>query len=72
MCIKVDWIAFGERVHMHRRRFKFSQTKLAQQVGISRNYLSMIERGIADPSYVIVMNLCHHLKIDPPPIERER
>ena len=38
---------FGQTVRKRRLEEKFSQEKLAQAVGISRNYLSQIERGQA-------------------------
>ncbi|MBD2123148.1 helix-turn-helix domain-containing protein [Trichocoleus sp. FACHB-262] len=38
---------FGKKVRDRRREEKLSQEELAQQVGISRNYLSQIERGQA-------------------------
>ncbi|MBD2326093.1 helix-turn-helix transcriptional regulator [Alkalinema sp. FACHB-956] len=38
---------FGQLVRDRRRQEKLSQEELAQQVGISRNYLSQIERGQA-------------------------
>lgn len=63
----IDWHTFGERIHLARRRHKLSQQALANHVGISRNYVSMIERGIADPSYQIVIDLCEYLDIDQPP-----
>jgi transcriptional regulator with XRE-family HTH domain len=36
---------FGKRVRMRRLQEKLSQQELADRVGISRNYLSQIERG---------------------------
>jgi transcriptional regulator with XRE-family HTH domain len=63
----IDWKAFGERVHIARRRLQLSQSALAERVGISRNYVSMIERGVADPSYAIVAAMCEYLHIDLPP-----
>src|ERR1051325_11393259 len=56
----VDWPDFGERVMLARRRLRYSQTEMAERCGISRNYLSQIERGIADPSYTIIVTLCRH------------
>jgi len=37
----------GKAIHAYRRRRKISQAELAERVGISRNYLSQIERGQA-------------------------
>jgi transcriptional regulator with XRE-family HTH domain len=36
---------FGQRVRMGRQQEKLSQQELADRIGISRNYLSQIERG---------------------------
>ena len=63
----INWKAFGYEIHMARLRRKMSQATLAERVGISRNYVSMIERGVADPSYAIVVSLCDYLSIDQPP-----
>lgn len=63
----IDWKTFGERVHIARRRLQLSQAALAERVGISRNYISMIERGITDPSYAIVAELVEYLQVDFPP-----
>ena len=38
---------FGKKVRDRRREEKLSQEELAQRIGISRNYLSQIERGQA-------------------------
>lgn len=62
----IDWIAFGERVHVARRRLQLSQLQLAEGAGISRNYVSLIERGLADPGYAIVVSICEYLQIDLP------
>lgn len=71
--IVIDWRAFGEQVMLARRRRKHSQAALANDAGVSRNYISMIERGIADPSYAIVLNICTCLGIElPKPTQKER
>lgn len=47
-------MTFGDEIREYRRKHKLSQSELAIQVGISRNYLSQIERGISDnPSWRI-------------------
>ncbi len=38
-------LSFGDRVRAQRKAQKLSQQELAHQIGISRNYLSEIERG---------------------------
>ena len=43
----MEQVTFGQTVRKRRLEEKYSQEKLAQAVGISRNYLSQIERGQA-------------------------
>lgn len=41
-----------------RRKLRLTQAQLAEKVGISRTYLSMLERGEADnPSYEMIVRL---------------
>ena len=47
---------FGQTVRQRRREEGFSQEELAQKIGISRNYLSQIERGQATNLSWQVMN----------------
>lgn len=57
---------FGELLRKHRADYKLSQAEIARLLGISRNYVSMIERGLAhNLSYSLaqrIMNLSgsHH------------
>lgn len=52
----MDTDDFGKKVRDRRREEKLSQDELAQKVGISRNYLSQIERGQATNLSWQVMN----------------
>ena len=65
--IQVDWETFGRAVQAARKAERYSQDELATALAISRNYISMIERGIAtDPSYTIVLTLCRWLRLGMP------
>src|SRR4051812_37267821 len=62
--VRVNWRAFGKAVAAARNERRFSQAIAAEMCGISRNYMSMIERGQAtDPSYTIVLTLCRWLRL---------
>lgn len=62
--VDVDWKAFGRAVAEARKERRYAQAIAAEMCGISRNYMSMIERGAAsDPSYTIVLTLCRWLRI---------
>jgi transcriptional regulator with XRE-family HTH domain len=55
---------FGERVRERRMKEGLSQTELAETVGISRTYLSEIERGVAtNLSWGVVRRLATALGI---------
>lgn len=43
----MDAKELGRQVHSHRKEKGFSQEELARLVGVSRNYVSLIERGEA-------------------------
>lgn len=65
--VQVDWRAFGSAVQAARKQRRYSQAVAADLCGVSRNYLSMIERGVAtDPSYTIVLTLCRWLDLEMP------
>lgn len=65
--VQVEWRAFGQSVANARKARRYSQDVAAGMCGISRNYMSMIERGAAsDPSYTIVLTLCRWLNLDMP------
>jgi DNA-binding XRE family transcriptional regulator len=65
--VRVDWKAFGRAVQTERKAARYSQSVAAEMCGISRNYMSMIERGTAtDPSYTIVLTLCRWLRLEMP------
>ena len=69
--VQVDWKAFGRAVQMKRKERRCSQAVAAELCGISRNYMSMIERGNApDPSYTIVLTLSLWLDLALPGVEQ--
>jgi transcriptional regulator with XRE-family HTH domain len=66
--IAVTTERFGERVRERRIKEGLSQADLAEQVGISRTYLSEIERGLAtNLSWRVVENLTTELGLSVTP-----
>ena len=54
------------QVFSHRRRLKLSQAELARMAGISRNYVSLIERGQArNVSLKLIHALAESLGVNP-------
>lgn len=50
---------FAHKVVRMRKQQGFNQAQLAAKIGISRNYLSMIERGVADGLSVDIVKRVH-------------
>ena len=55
-------ISLSELISIHRYRLGLSQSELAKAAGVSRNYISRIERGYIDNvSYKILQKICAKL-----------
>jgi transcriptional regulator with XRE-family HTH domain len=54
---------FRERLRNERIRRRCSQSDLATRVGRSRKWLSDFERGLIEPSFVVVIALAKELNI---------
>lgn len=57
---------FGEAVRKKRRAAELSQEELAEKLGIHRTYMSFIERGIRNPSLIMIFKISRALKIKLP------
>lgn len=57
---------FGEMVRKKRKQAELSQEELAEKLGIHRTYMSFIERGIRNPSLVMIFKISRALKIKLP------
>ncbi len=57
--------AFGEIVKELRLQKKLSQEKLALQSDIDRTYLSLLERGLRNPTLKVVFALAKTLEMKP-------
>jgi transcriptional regulator with XRE-family HTH domain len=56
---------FGSSLRQLRQHRELSQEDLAFSAGLSVTYLSDIERGIANPSLVMIAELAQALKVQP-------
>ena len=45
---------FGVRLRMRRQKLGLTQEKLAHSIGIDRTYISGLERGIRNPTLVVL------------------
>ncbi len=57
----IDKIA--ENIRIERLKKRYSQEKLAEMAGITQKYLNLIENKKANPSIVIIVNICQALDI---------
>lgn len=57
---------FGETVRKKRKSAGLSQEELAEKLGIHRTYMSFIERGIRNPSLLMIFKISRALKIKLP------
>jgi transcriptional regulator with XRE-family HTH domain len=62
---------FGSRLRLLREQMKLSQEELAFEVEMNRTYLSDIERGTANPSLVMIVELAQALKVQPAELLRD-
>ena len=54
---------FGTRLRSIRQERKLTQEEFAELVGISVDFLSLIERGINAPSFEVLEKIAHGLKL---------
>jgi transcriptional regulator with XRE-family HTH domain len=55
--------AFGQALRNFRTRFKISQERLSSESGLDRSYISLLERGLRQPSLTTILQLAEALGI---------
>jgi len=55
--------AFGEILRQFRKQAKFSQERLAQESGLDRTYISLLERGLRQPSLTSILQISRALNV---------
>ena len=58
-------VAFGRVLRAKRKEGGLSQEALAMEAGIDRNFVSLMERGLNQPSLSTVFKLAKALKVEP-------
>ena len=58
-------ILFGQRVRLLRERSGKTQAQLAERIGVTEQYIGMIERGRSSPSFAVIQKLCQALAVTP-------
>jgi transcriptional regulator with XRE-family HTH domain len=54
---------FGRSIRMLRKQRGLSQEDLAEAAGMSRNYISDIERGVRNPGLLVLVDLAKALRV---------
>lgn len=57
---------FGEELRKAREEAGVTQQVLAARAGVTREFVSHLERGTREPSLAVFIRLCESLKVDPP------
>lgn len=57
-------INLGEKIKTARNKLEISQEKLAEKCNFDRTYISLLERGKRNPSYLNLVRLCDGLEIN--------
>ena len=57
--------SLGIKLRTCRLQKNFSQEKFAELTDLDRTYISGLERGKRNPSYLIIKRLCEILEIEP-------
>lgn len=61
--INKELITLGQRIKELRTESEITQEKLAEKCNFDRTYISLLERGKRNPSYLNLIKLCHGLDI---------
>jgi len=57
--------AFGKILKEERKKAKLSQEELAFKTSLDRTYISLLERGLRQPSLTTIFEISKQLKIKP-------
>lgn len=50
-------MTLGQKVKNRRRQLEMTQVKLSEKTGLSQGYISMLEKGIFDPTAPVIIKL---------------
>ena len=64
-------VVFGRVLRAKRKEGELSQEALALEAGIDRNFVSLMERGLNQPSLSTVFKLAKALKVEPASLLKE-
>jgi len=70
---KISWpnTVFGALLKQRRKASGITQEELAFRVGLTRNYISLLEQGAKSPTLTVFLRLCLALKQQPEEVMAE-
>jgi transcriptional regulator with XRE-family HTH domain len=70
---KASWpnTVFGTLLKQLRKASDITQEELAFRVGLARNYISLLERGVKSPTLTVFLRLCIALNQQPEEVMAE-
>jgi len=70
---KASWpnTVFGKLLKQLRKASGITQEELAFRVGLARNYISLLERGVKSPTLTVFLRLCIVLQQKPEEVMAE-
>ena len=60
-----ELICIGQNIRARRKLRQLTQDELSKSIGVSSNYVSMIENGKEQPSLPLFFKICHVLETTP-------
>lgn len=57
-------IAFGEYIKRGREKKGYTQTEIAEQLGVTQSYYSKIESGTRNLDFVVALKICSLLNLN--------
>ena len=64
MPVLMHFRIIGQNISEYRKELNLTQEQLAERAGISQQFLSRLERGIAVPSVATIMSLCDAMDLE--------
>ena len=58
-------VSLGSRLRYYRESCNITQYEMAEYAGLSRNYISNIERDVNKPSIQVIISYCNILNVSP-------
>lgn len=59
----IDTLMLGKELRRARKEAGFSQEQLAEEAGVHRTYISLLERDVKSPTVDVLLRICRALEM---------